>query len=185
MTSHESRSTASPTAARRIRSSKRNAQPSAVKHVRSSSTALRGVGALSNGQSSHRANASLRVKPRRFRVRRLLRSTVLMGVGVLIGACSIWHPHAVAGGAEGRHASAGTVQTKVFNPATFPGTPGKAQHIAGLWTAVEPGDTVWSLADRYGSPDRPIRDTVEDILRWNHLHEDASLRVGQSIQVAE
>lgn len=182
----ESYSSASPATARRIHNRSKHASRGAAKAAPSISAAAKPIRVAAKSQSPRCANTSLRVKPRRqFRLRNLLRSTVLMGVGVIIGACSIWHPHAVAGGTQRFHVASGILQTKVLSPATFGGMAARSIHSSGLWTAVQPGDTVWSLADRYGSPDRSIRDTVQDILRWNHLHLDASLHVGQSIQVAE
>jgi hypothetical protein len=55
--------------------------------------------------------------------------------------------------------------------------------LAPRTAVVMPGDTVWRLASRYGSPDARLDDTVEEILQLNHLRDDATLLPGQLIQL--
>lgn len=48
--------------------------------------------------------------------------------------------------------------------------------------AVAPGDTLWELAVRHGSPDEDVRKTVDLIFRANHL-TSTRLVVGQRLLV--
>jgi LysM repeat protein len=48
---------------------------------------------------------------------------------------------------------------------------------------VQPGDTLWQIASRYGDPNQYILDRVEAISRINHMAGDQSLVPGEKILV--
>ena len=58
----------------------------------------------------------------------------------------------------------------------------RAPAVPPRQVVVEPGDTVWGLAERHGSPRRDLRETVDSIRRVNNLRGDLILP-GQVIDV--
>ena len=55
--------------------------------------------------------------------------------------------------------------------------------VAVLPVTVHPGDTLWTYAQKYGSPNVYILDRVDAIARANHLASDAALVPGQRLLV--
>ncbi|MBV9852342.1 MAG: LysM peptidoglycan-binding domain-containing protein [Armatimonadetes bacterium] len=54
---------------------------------------------------------------------------------------------------------------------------------AAMTVTVHPGDTLWTYAREYGSPDVYILDRVETIALANHLASDAPLVPGQRLLI--
>ena len=57
------------------------------------------------------------------------------------------------------------------------------RHSPIITITVEPGDTLWSLADRYGSPNDYILRRVDRLATFNGLEPGKRLQTGQVIQV--
>lgn len=61
-----------------------------------------------------------------------------------------------------------------------------ASQLGGTTTktiTVQPGDTLWQIASRYGDPNVYILDRVESISRLNHMADGQGLVAGQKIRV--
>lgn len=54
---------------------------------------------------------------------------------------------------------------------------------AARWVVVEGGDTLWSLAVRYGPPGKDPRDLVEELSRLNDLSLKHPLKPGQAFRL--
>lgn len=48
---------------------------------------------------------------------------------------------------------------------------------------VQPGDTLWALAEKYGEPDVYILQRVDDLARANGIGRNQVLRVGQTLVI--
>ena len=107
-----------------------------------------------------------RSAPARRMAIRLCKPLLLLVMGGVCGAC-LQHP--VAGSSAGR-AVAGKM------------TAG-SQASVPVWVVVQPGDTLWALADRYGDSGQPIFTAIEAMERWNHLADTDMLRPGQRLRV--
>ena len=55
--------------------------------------------------------------------------------------------------------------------------------VAVLTVTVRPGDTLWTYAQKYGSPNVYILDRIESLARANHLTSDSPLVPGQRLLV--
>ena len=62
------------------------------------------------------------------------------------------------------------------------GTPAKAPLTVRV--TVAPGDSLWSLARRYGDPDDYIEDNVDAMARANGMRSKSNLVVGQRLLVS-
>ena len=54
---------------------------------------------------------------------------------------------------------------------------------AQRWVGVQPGDTLWSVAARYGPPGEDVRDLVEELSRLNDLGPSRRLEPGQALRL--
>lgn len=50
---------------------------------------------------------------------------------------------------------------------------------------VEPGDTLWDIADKYREDDQDIRDAYTDIVRTNNLRADQDIYPGQRLLIKD
>ena len=124
----------------------------------------------------------------RARIRTALRSVVLVGVGVAIGFCGLGHPDPAVGRRAEQNPGRGIarIQEPGGNRGRHAATaadPGSGQEIPSNVVVVHAGDTVWELSERYGPPDAPIGETVENIVSWNQLGPGARLHPGQMVRV--
>lgn len=62
----------------------------------------------------------------------------------------------------------------------FPAAPAP---VLTVTRTVQPGDSLWALARRFGDPGRDIRDRVDALARANGLSSTASLLPGQKLVV--
>lgn len=116
------------------------------------------------------AVASVRL-PRRVRLskrRRLQLEAAAVGLAFLAGFATVG-----AGAVFGVRAVAASVTA-----------PAAARPVAiTLPVSVAPGDSLWTLARRYGDPDAYILDRVDDLARANGLRPGARLVPGQKLLV--
>jgi len=105
------------------------------------------------------------------RARRFIKPLALILFGAALGACAV---------SRSVLAPVRSVPTAAARPVGV-----EAAHPSARWITVRPGDTIWSLAERFGPADRPLGDSVVDLIRWNGLGASAALRPGQRIRVAE
>jgi nucleoid-associated protein YgaU len=56
-------------------------------------------------------------------------------------------------------------------------------HPAVISVTIQPGDTLWTLATRYGSPNDYILRRVDRLAAYNHLDAGTRLQPGQVLQV--
>ncbi|WP_440337866.1 LysM peptidoglycan-binding domain-containing protein [Megasphaera sp.] len=50
---------------------------------------------------------------------------------------------------------------------------------------VEPGDTLWDIADKYREDDQDIRDAYTDIAKTNNLRADQDIYPGQRLLIKD
>lgn len=50
---------------------------------------------------------------------------------------------------------------------------------------VEPGDTLWDIADKYREDDVDIRDAYTDIMKTNNLRADQDIYPGQRLFIKD
>ncbi|HEY3267483.1 MAG TPA: LysM domain-containing protein [Armatimonadota bacterium] len=55
--------------------------------------------------------------------------------------------------------------------------------IPVITVRVQPGDTLWSFADRFGSPDEYILRRVDRLAAYNHLPAGSRLHAGQVLRI--
>jgi nucleoid-associated protein YgaU len=56
-------------------------------------------------------------------------------------------------------------------------------HPAVISVTIQPGETLWTLATRYGSPNEYILRRVDRLAAFNHLDAGSRLQPGQVLQV--
>jgi nucleoid-associated protein YgaU len=76
--------------------------------------------------------------------------------------------------------AAGAAVIRVWRGASGALTPSTAVTVV---MTVQPGDSLWSLARRYGDPAAYILDRVDALARANHLAHNTSLIPGQKLRV--
>ena len=116
------------------------------------------------------------LKSRSFgrRARRFIGPLAFVSMGVVVGACGMGHC-----GVRQSPAAAGPVtRVEVSTPVVAPA----AKPVHARVITVRRGDTVWSVAERYGNPDSSMDENIERLLRSNHLDSSAVLQPGQKLR---
>lgn len=72
--------------------------------------------------------------------------------------------------------------TGVILSSTVVATDSAGEPVATQVVIVQPGETLWDIATTI-HPGGDLRDTVEDILRLNHLDSPAGLQMGQELHL--
>ena len=140
-------------------------------------------------KSAARPGTSIRTSIATTGRRHWLRSLSLLTLGFVVGACGAGHGKWGSPGA----AASGVASAVALQPQDLAMTAPRTVRVGALGVVSAPqkarrvvvreGDTVWTLAERYGDPDRAVGDTVEDLLHLNHLGPNANLIPGQAIEV--
>jgi nucleoid-associated protein YgaU len=111
--------------------------------------------------------------PKRSLRRKLRQSCAplaLISVGVVVGACGMGHcgvqqPLGVmASSPVAAHENVKPLSVRVIH--------------------VRRGDTVWSIAERYGNSSSPMAENVQQLLLSNHLDSSAVIQPGQQLRIA-
>lgn len=90
----------------------------------------------------------------------------LLGIGVLVGLCALWMWLGSGGG--------------LGENGLLAGSPDQLSYVE---VTVSSGDTLWSLARRYGPEKRDIRETIDRIRAINGLDDRAGLRPGERLTI--
>lgn len=98
-------------------------------------------------------------------------SRILLGVGVAVAMCFLGVWLGVGGESSHRSLLAGSPDQLDYDQRGY------------VEVTVASGDTLWSLARRYGPETRDIRETIDRIRMINGLHDRASLRPGERLTI--
>ena len=97
-------------------------------------------------------------------------SLAFISLGIVVGACGMGHCGV-------QQPSAGPASSQISAHENV-------RPLSVRVVSVRRGDTVWSIAERYGDSSRSMAENVQRILLSNHLDESAVLQPGQRLRVA-
>lgn len=106
----------------------------------------------------------------------ILASCGLVLAGAILLAGSWWLK-------AGRQAEVASAMASAAGALAAEGASSAGLRPSGGWVVVEPGDTLWSLAVRYGPPGADPRDLVEELARLNDLGPSHRLSPGQALRL--